>query len=131
MLPTSFQQNRKRHQPLPQSQKVPPHRALSLLSSSSQQSSPAAPHTSQVQQPTIVCFFSHYPIQKEIKTIQSKVTYCIACDMMPVSTVEKLMSVMDAKNMLPGRKYFSFSSAQSVGGQLEEWLRTHFATHLN
>ncbi|XP_035234690.1 zinc finger BED domain-containing protein 1-like [Anguilla anguilla] len=76
---------------------------------------------------------------KRYKEITSAITYCIAKDMMPISTVEKqgfkkLMSVIDAKYALPGRKYYSKKSLPQLyaecRGKLEEQLRnvTHFTT---
>ncbi|XP_064153682.1 E3 SUMO-protein ligase ZBED1-like isoform X1 [Anguilla rostrata] len=135
----------KRHHPTEHSESLSLryHASVSLPSSSSQQPSPTASQTSEVRQPTILSAFSaitpYEKKSKRYKEITSAITYCIAKDMMPISTVEKqgfkkLMSVIDAKYALPGRKYFSKKSLPQLyaecRGKLEEQLRnvTHFTT---
>ena len=75
------------------------------------------------QQSIVSSFASVAPYDKQSKRSKDKtnaVSYCIAKDMMPMSTVEKdgfkkLINVLDQRYNLPGRKYFSKTALPCPG----------------
>lgn len=92
-----------------------------------------------MQQTQMAVFMPYDKQSKRHKDITKAVTNFLAKDMMPLSTVEnvgfrKMMSVIDPRYELPGRKYFSRTAIPALYGEVrdrvEEQLKSvsYFAT---
>lgn len=104
----------KKHHPSDYSESAP-FTATSHPRSSTATTSPA-PTGPGPRQQSIVSSFAAITLyehnSKRKKAITKAITYCLAKDMMPLSSVEKdgfkyLMKVLDPRYEIPGRKYFS------------------------
>ncbi|XP_049337568.1 E3 SUMO-protein ligase ZBED1-like [Astyanax mexicanus] len=105
-------------------------------------SQPSSSGVSPKQQSIVATFASITPYETKTKRhqeITKAVTYFMAKDMMPLSTVEKegfknLVKVLDSRYQLPGRKYFSQTALpllyEECRAKLEAELKLvrHFAT---
>jgi len=85
------------------------------------------------QQSIQSCFAAIAPYEKKSKrskNITSVITYCLAKDMMPLSTVEKdgfrkLTKVLDPRYEFPGRKYFSQTALPQLYDECRRKLEIH------
>ncbi|XP_067257230.1 E3 SUMO-protein ligase ZBED1-like [Chanodichthys erythropterus] len=113
-----------------ESQKIKHHRNLTVLVTSpppppSPSPSPAVSKVKPLQQSQIAAFMPYDKQSKRNKDITKAITNFLAKDMMPFSTVEnvgfrKMMSVIDPRYELPGRKYFSRTAIPKLYGEVRE-----------
>ena len=77
------------------------------------------------KQSTMSAFVPYEQTSKRHKDITNAITYCIAKDMQPISTVEKqgfkkLIKILDPRYVLPGRKYFSHTALPKMYAECRE-----------
>lgn len=92
------------------------------------EAAPPAPAVSKekpIQQTQIAVFMPYDKNSKRHKDITKAVTNFLAKDMMPFTTVEnvgfkQMMSVIDQRYQLPGRKYFSRTAIPALYGEVRE-----------
>ncbi|XP_053506474.1 E3 SUMO-protein ligase ZBED1-like [Ictalurus furcatus] len=126
-----------------ESQKMRHHKGLSQpvseISPRPTSPSPAVSKEKPMQQTWIAAFMPQDKQSKRYKDITKAVTNFLAKDMMPFSMVEnvgfrKMMSVIDPRYEIPGRKYFSSTAIPTLYSEVRERVQeqlksgSYFAT---